>query len=221
MGRRGWPGGRALAAALTLHLALLALAFHLAGQHEAPTADERAMPVMLVLTDTPLPENRTDEPMPTPPAPTLRPAEPVANPPDATPSEQSAALTPPQPEPPPPARVEGEKQLPGPAKPTPGAGKKAGSPGERPKRWAREHAAASNAPAPAAPKAGVAVYDVVVDASGQIRSITLAHSSGITSFDASGEAMIRSGMGFEAPPADQSQELRLFTVSIAFAPEER
>jgi TonB family protein len=67
---------------------------------------------------------------------------------------------------------------------------------------------------------GVAVYDVVVDARGEIRSITLAHSSGTTSYDASGEAMIRNGIGFE-PPAGAGSDLRVFTVTIAFTPEGR
>jgi TonB family protein len=76
------------------------------------------------------------------------------------------------------------------------------------------------ATAVAVPMPGVAVYDVVVDARGQIRSVTLAHSSGTTSFDASGEAMIRNGIGFE-PPANAGPEPQVFTVTIAFTPEGR
>jgi TonB family protein len=216
MSRRGWPGKPALAAALALHVALATLAVRWASRHEPPTADERPVPVTLVLTETrrpqDLPEERTP-PLPRPAAPAVPDPEraaPAAPPPGA--AAEAPAPSPP-PERAPPARA--GKPLPAATKPAPtGTVKKAEAPArERPKREAHE-GAPSNAP-------GVAVYDVVVDASGKIRSITLARSSGTTSFDASGEAMIRNGIGFEVPPADPSQEPRLFTVSIAFTPEER
>jgi TonB family protein len=242
MTRRGWPGKPALAAALALHLALAALALDWARRNEPPAADQRTLPVTLVLAETPPPQAPPEEHAPPPPRPAAPPApgsegaapgaplpeppavarapalKPAAAPPDAAPSAPATAPSPP-PDPAPPTR--GRKPLPGAAKPTPpGTVKKAETPGERPKRETHE-AATSKAPPSREPRAGVAIYDVVVDASGKIRSITLAHSSGTTSFDASGEAMIRNGMGFEVPPADPWQEQRLFTVSIAFTPEDR
>ena len=75
--------------------------------------------------------------------------------------------------------------------------------------------------APSDLMSGVSVYDVVVDARGQIRSVTLTHSSGDTIYDARGEAMIRNGsMGGFEPFTDAGRDLHV-PVTIAWAPEGR
>ena len=212
-GGRGWPGRRALIAALALHLALGLLLID--WWRPAPAPEQRTLAVTLLATEK-LPGK---EPLampalpPPPPSPAALPAPapaPTPPPPEPSHEEEAAASTPP-PLPPPPSRLDPTKP-PNPAavKPVaPSARKKAPAPAQPPKRVMRE----ADGRTPADPKPGVAVYDVVVDARGQIRSVTLAHSSGTTSFDASGEAMIRSDKSFEQPG--------VFTVTIAFTPEAR
>ena len=215
-GRRGWPGKWALIAALALHLTLCLLLIY--WWRPAPEPEQRAVAVALVETES----LAAKEPLAMPALPPPRPSsaalptpEPAPLPPVPASDEKAAAFTaPPAPSPAP--RIDDAKpSSPPPApKPTPSSSKKPRIPAERQKPVVHERGASSG------PMPGVAVYDVVVDAGGQIRSVTLAHSSGTTSYDASGEAMIRNGIGFE-PPADQGSDLHVFTVTIAFTPEGR
>ena len=62
--------------------------------------------------------------------------------------------------------------------------------------------------------AGTAVYDVALDAGGGVAAVKLLQSSGTAAFDAAGETMIRTAMGFD-PPAQPTA----FTVTIRFTPE--
>lgn len=129
--------------------------------------------------------------------------------------EKTAAFTPPALAPPP--RLDDVKPpSPPAAKPTaPSSSKKPRVPVERPKPVVHEGATPSDL------MPGVSVYDVVVDARGQIRSVTLTHSSGDTSYDASGEAMIRNGsMGGFEPSADAGRDLHV-PVTFTWAPEGR
>jgi TonB family protein len=192
----------------------------------APHPEERAMPVALVATATlpskePLAMPALPSPhpfpaaVPTPEAAPLAPASDARVQPPPEPSEEKTAAPPAASPPPQPEAV--KPPSPPAVKPiAPSSRKKAPAPPEQPKRVVRE--APADAPASGVPMPGVAVYDVVVDARGKIRSVTLAHSSGTTSFDASGEAMIRNGIGFE-PPADGGSGPQVFTVTIAFTPE--
>jgi hypothetical protein len=138
--------------------------------------------------------------------------EPPPPPPAPASDEKTAAFTaPPSPSPPP--RLDEPKPLA--AKPT-APSKKPRVAVEPPKPVVRQSAT------PSEPMPGIAVYDVVVDARGQVRSVTLVHSSGTTSIDASGEAMIRSrsGTGFDLCP-DAGPNLNVFTCTIALTPEGR
>ena len=156
-------------------------------------------------------------PQPRPSAATLPAPEPAPPPPAPASEEKTATFTAP-PAPTPPPRLDGLKP-PSPPAAKPAAlssSKKPRVPVEPPKPVVREGATPSD------PMPGVAVYDVVVDARGQVRSVTLAHSSGTTSIDASGEAMIRSrsGTGFDLCP-DAGPDLNVFTCTIALTPEGR
>lgn len=157
--------------------------------------------------------------------------EPLQMPALTQPRPSAATLPAPEPAPPPPAPASDEKTATFAAPPSPSPPPRL----DEPKPPAAKPIAPSKKPrvaveppkpvvrqsaTPSDPTPGVAVYDVVVDARGQVRSVTLAHSSGTTSFDASGEAMIRNGIGFE-PPADAGRDLHFFTVTIAFTPEGR
>jgi TonB family protein len=220
-GARGWPGNRALVAALALHVALGLLLID--WWRPAPEPEQHAVAVALVATEKlpakeplgmpALPQPRRSSatlptPEPTPPAS----EQPVAPPPERAGDDKTATFTaPPAPSPPP--RLDSLKPPSSPAaKPTaPGSSKKPRVPVEPPKAVVREGAT------PSALAPGVAVYDVVVDARGQIRSVTLTHSSGTTDYDASGEAMIRNGYPL---PASDGPDLHV-PVSIAFTPEGR
>lgn len=54
----------------------------------------------------------------------------------------------------------------------------------------------------------VAVYDVVIDAAGNIQSVALAHSSGVRSFDEAGRNMIYHGIGLPRSP-DEATALKV------------
>ena len=210
-GRRGWPGKRALVAALALHLALGWLLID--WWRPAPEPEQRAVSVALLATES-LPAK---EPLAMPALPPPRPSsaalpapEPAPPPPEPSRDEKTAASLP-LPSPPPPPDATKPSSPPAVKPIAPSARRKVPAPPEQPKRVVREGPA--DAATPGVPMPGVAIYDVVVDARGQIRSVTLAHSSGTTSFDASGEAMIRNDKSFEQPG--------VFTVTIAFTPEGR
>lgn len=212
-GGRGWPGKRALIAALALHLVVGLLLIE--WWRPAAEPERRAVSVALLATEK-LPSKEALDmpalPAPRPSAVALPTPEPAPPPPEPPHDEKTTAS-------PPPRLDEAKPPIPPTVKPiAPSPRKKAPETAEQPKRVVR------TGPPEATPLAalmpGVAVYDVVVDAHGQIRSVTLAHSSGTTSFDASGEAMIRNGIGFQ-PPADAGPEPQVFTVTIAFTPEGR
>jgi hypothetical protein len=68
-----------------------------------------------------------------------------------------------------------------------------------------------------APSFDVAVYEVLVDAFGNIRDVVLMQSSGVRSFDEAGEKMIYSGM--TVLPA--SHEMSALRVTLHFSRESR
>lgn len=186
------------------------------------------MAVALVATETlpskePLAIPALPSPHPFPaalPTPEAAPPPPASNarvPPSPEPASEEKTAAPPAASPPPQLEVAKPPSPPA-AKPiAPSSRRKAPAPAEPPKRVVRE--APADGTASGVPMPGVAVYDVVVDARGQIRSVTLAHSSGTTSFDAMGEAMIRNDKSFEQP--DPSRDIRVFTVTYSFTPEGR
>ena len=65
------------------------------------------------------------------------------------------------------------------------------------------------------PPTKVAIYDVLVDAAGNVHDVVLTRSSGVRSFDEAGKKMIYDGIALPQP----SREIGAVRVTLRFSPE--
>jgi TonB family protein len=204
----GAPEPKALLAAALLHAVVLGLPL-LPLRNGAPDRprEPRALPVSILFIpdEEPPPEDSVaeadaaaaDEAAAAPPAPQeAAPASPPADAARAEPADEPAAALAAASANAPPAKP---RSLPRPPAPKP----------EPPRAAESEAMAVAHAFV-----AGTAVYDVALGAGGGVAAVKLLQSSGTAAFDAAGETMIRTALGFD-PPAQPTA----FTVTIRFTPE--
>jgi TonB family protein len=211
----GWPRPRAFAAALLLHLVVLALLV-LSWRPAPDSAAPKAVAVSLVVAPPPKPATALPpKPAAAPPVP-LKPArQPPPGAPSlplegssAPPAVRAAILTPGKLAPPAPSAEPAPAREPAPPPPRPKPQRPAARAEGKPGRPAVE----------AHVEPGVAIYSVTVEKAGQIGAITLLQSSGTPDFDRAGEAMIRNATMFQPPPAS-GDHVRYFSVTIRFTPK--
>lgn len=214
----GWPQRRALAAAMMLHAAIIACAI-IDWHRPASAPAAELVPVRLVMAPSPGPELEPGLVSETGSAAAI--GEPAL--PD-TPPPLASVATEEGPPPPPPVVVEEPKAASEPmadgaeSKPLPPPRAKPKAPPRKARVAARTDPPKDKPPPAAEPATpGVAVYHVLVAANGDIRSITLARSSGTKAFDDAGIEVVRNTI-FEAQAQGQTAETTgFFEVTLHFA----